>query len=102
MQNTVILIPNDGMGQTDLQLQHTLIAKYFDLLLVSGDLPNALCFYTAGVKLTVAGSPVLAQLAALEQKGVRLDGETLNDANQPFPHPGVLQVGKRRFIRVVG
>jgi tyrosyl-tRNA synthetase len=37
----------------------------------------------------------------IEQKGVRLDGETLSDANQPFPHPGVLQVGKRRFIRVV-
>ena len=38
----------------------------------------------------------------IEQNGVRLDGETLNDASQPFPHPGVLQVGKRRFIRVVG
>jgi tyrosyl-tRNA synthetase len=37
----------------------------------------------------------------IEQKGVRLDGETLSDANQPFPHPGVLQVGKRRFIRVI-
>jgi len=37
----------------------------------------------------------------LEQKGVRLDGETLSDANQHFPHPGVLQVGKRRFLRVV-
>jgi tyrosyl-tRNA synthetase len=37
----------------------------------------------------------------LEQNGVRLDGETLTDANQPFPHPGVLQAGKRRFLRVV-
>lgn len=36
----------------------------------------------------------------LEQNGVRLDGETLSDANQPFPHPGVLQAGKRRFVRV--
>lgn len=35
------------------------------------------------------------------QKGVRLDGATLEDANQIFPHPGVLQVGKRRFLRVV-
>ncbi len=35
------------------------------------------------------------------QKGVRLDGEILNDPNQPFPHPGVLQVGKRQFLRVV-
>jgi tyrosyl-tRNA synthetase len=36
----------------------------------------------------------------MEQNGVRLDGETLSDPNQPFPHPGVLQAGKRRFVRV--
>ncbi|MFZ5821885.1 MAG: tyrosine--tRNA ligase [Chloroflexota bacterium] len=36
----------------------------------------------------------------LEQKGVRLDGETLERGDVPFPHPGVLQVGKRRFVRV--
>ena len=36
----------------------------------------------------------------LEQNGVRLDGETLNDPTQPFPHPGVLQVGKRRYLRI--
>jgi tyrosyl-tRNA synthetase len=36
----------------------------------------------------------------LEQNGVRLDGQTLTDPAQPFPHPGVLQAGKRRFVRV--
>lgn len=36
----------------------------------------------------------------IDQKGVRLDGELLSDPNQPLPHPGVLQVGKRRFLRV--
>ena len=36
----------------------------------------------------------------MEQNGVRLDGETLNDPNQPFPHAGVLQAGKRRFVRI--
>lgn len=36
----------------------------------------------------------------VEQKGVRLDGEALEKAEAPFPHPGVLQVGKRRFVRV--
>jgi tyrosyl-tRNA synthetase len=35
-----------------------------------------------------------------EQKGVRLDGETLERGDLPFPHSGVLQVGKRRFLRV--
>jgi tyrosyl-tRNA synthetase len=36
----------------------------------------------------------------IDQKGVRLDGETLERGDAPFPHPGVLQVGKRRFLRV--
>lgn len=37
----------------------------------------------------------------IQQNGVRLDGETLTDPNQVFPHPGVLQAGKRRFLRLV-
>jgi tyrosyl-tRNA synthetase len=37
----------------------------------------------------------------LEQKGVKLDGEVLTDASASFPHKGVLQVGKRHFIKVV-
>jgi len=36
----------------------------------------------------------------IDQKGVRLDGETLERSDEVFPHPGVLQVGKRRFLRV--
>lgn len=37
----------------------------------------------------------------ISQNGIRLDGETLTDPNQPFPHPGVLQAGKRRFLRII-
>ena len=36
----------------------------------------------------------------VDQKAVRLDGNTLEKADAPFPQPGVLQVGKRRFVRV--
>jgi tyrosyl-tRNA synthetase len=36
----------------------------------------------------------------IDQKAVRLDGETLERSDESFPHPGVLQVGKRRFVRV--
>jgi tyrosyl-tRNA synthetase len=36
----------------------------------------------------------------VEQKGVKLDGEVLEKFDALFPHPGVLQVGKRRFVRV--
>ena len=36
------------------------------------------------------------------QNGVRLDGEILGDPSAPFPHSGVIQVGKRHFVRIVG
>lgn len=36
----------------------------------------------------------------VDQKAVRLDGETLDRAGDAFPHIGVLQVGKRKFVRV--
>ena len=36
----------------------------------------------------------------VDQKAVRLDGETLDRAGDAFPHPGVLQVGKRKFVRI--
>jgi tyrosyl-tRNA synthetase len=35
-----------------------------------------------------------------DQKGVRLDGTTLERGDVIFPHPGVLQVGKRKFLKV--
>jgi tyrosyl-tRNA synthetase len=38
--------------------------------------------------------------ALIDQKGVRLDGEVLERGDALFPHAGVLQVGKRRFLRV--
>ena len=37
----------------------------------------------------------------IDQNGVRLDGETLDNPMQSFPHPGVLQVGKRKFLNVI-
>ncbi|MBL8050402.1 MAG: hypothetical protein JNM46_04210, partial [Anaerolineales bacterium] len=35
----------------------------------------------------------------IEQKGIKLDGEVI-EKDMPFPHAGVLQVGKRKFLRV--
>jgi tyrosyl-tRNA synthetase len=37
----------------------------------------------------------------IDQKGVRLEGKVLSDPMAPFPHEGVLQVGKRNFIRII-
>jgi sulfur relay (sulfurtransferase) complex TusBCD TusD component (DsrE family) len=70
--STVILITREGMGSADPALQHKLLDTYFNLLLKNDTLPNAICFYTEGVKLVVEGSSHLEQLSLMEQKGVRL------------------------------
>jgi len=74
MNHTVILVTREGMGSAAglPALQIKLVEKYFSLMLAGDDLPNAICFYTDGVKLTTENSPVLEQLKTLEQKGVRL------------------------------
>lgn len=72
MKNTVIQITNNGMGNSDQALQYKLVVKYLELIQLNESLPNAICFYTDGVKLVVEGSPVLTQLKSLAEKGVRL------------------------------
>jgi sulfur relay (sulfurtransferase) complex TusBCD TusD component (DsrE family) len=72
MKDTVILVTSNGLGNAEEKLQLLLIEKYFELLLQSGDLPVAICFYTNGVKLVCEGSPVIESLRTLESKGVRL------------------------------
>ncbi|MCL4531529.1 MAG: DsrE family protein [Chloroflexi bacterium] len=74
MKDTVILVTHEGMGYSkDLyNLPITLLGKYLDLLNAGDNLPNAICFYTDGVKMVIDGSSVLTQLKALEAKGVRL------------------------------
>lgn len=72
MQNTVIMVTNNGMGKADEKLSQTLAGKYFELLSQNGNLPAVICFYTEGVKLVCEGSPVLEQLRKLEASGVRL------------------------------
>jgi selenium metabolism protein YedF len=72
LENSVILITSNGMGKGPEELQLSLLGKYLQLLLQNGTLPAAICFYTEGVKLVIDGSPVLEQLQALENRGVRL------------------------------
>lgn len=72
MQDTVILVTNNGMGNADGKLQQLLFSKYVELLLQNDSLPGAFCFYTDGVKLVCEGSPVIEGLRQLEGKGVRL------------------------------
>lgn len=74
-----------------------------------GDLPENMLEYQLQLNQTVLDVLEASGLVSsrsegrrlINQKGIRLDGETLTDPNQTFPHPGVLQVGKRRFLRIV-
>ena len=72
VENTVILVTKNGMGAADDKLQQLLFQKYIELLLQNASLPQALCFYTEGVRLVCEGSPVLEELRQLESKGIRL------------------------------
>jgi tyrosyl-tRNA synthetase len=74
-----------------------------------GDLPEEMAEYLVQPGQTVLDVLVEGGLVGsksegrrmLEQHGVRLDGELLTQASQPFPGVGVLQVGKRRYLRIV-
>jgi tyrosyl-tRNA synthetase len=74
-----------------------------------GSLPEDMPVFTIRAGQTVLDVLLQGKLASsksegrrlIEQNGVRLDGVTLTDPNQVFPHPGVLQAGKRRFLKVI-
>jgi hypothetical protein len=70
--STVMLVPREGLGSGEPELQLALMGKYLGLLLAGGLTPRALCFTTEGVHLACEGSPVLEALRALEQRGCRL------------------------------
>ena len=52
------------------------------------------------ILLTKMASSKTEARRLIDQKGVRLDGEILERGDIVFPRPGVLQVGKRKFLRV--
>ncbi len=74
-----------------------------------GSSPDEMPDYSLQPGQTVLDVLVASQLVAsksegrrlVAQNGVRLDGETLSDPNMAFPHPGILQAGKRRFLKVI-
>ncbi len=71
---TVFVFNSYGMGQTgDAGLKLRLTKKFLALLADADPLPAQICFYTDGVKLCVAGSPVLDELRVLADLGVTLE-----------------------------
>jgi intracellular sulfur oxidation DsrE/DsrF family protein len=72
MNDTVILVTRAGVGDAPGDLQLTLAANYFKLLIDNGLKPTAICFYGDGVKLVVEGSSVIGLLQTLQARGVHL------------------------------
>ncbi len=72
MQNTVVVINSNGMGQAPADLSHKLVKTYLNLLDLGEKRPLAICLYADGVKLATSGSPVLEELESLTENGVRL------------------------------
>ena len=81
----------------------------FKRMFQSGDVPSEMPEYTLKdsqqvIEVLVDSGLVKSKSEGrrmIDQKGVRLDGENLTDPTQEFPKAGVLQVGKRRFMRVI-
>ena len=91
-------------GDSDAQKAQDAFVKTFQQKEIPDEMPE----FELQAGQTVLEVILAAKLAAsrsearrlFDQKGVRLDGETIERGDTAFPHPGVLQVGKRKFIRV--
>ncbi len=91
-------------GDAEAQKAQDAFVKTFQQKEVPDEMPD----YELKAGQTVLDVILDAKMAAsksearrlFDQKGVRLDGETVERGDVPFPHAGVLQVGKRKFLRV--
>ncbi|HWQ61982.1 MAG TPA: sulfurtransferase-like selenium metabolism protein YedF, partial [Negativicutes bacterium] len=69
---TVYLITQNTLGHGSADLGAILMKSFLYTVLESEPLPRAILFINSGVHLTVAGSPVLDNLAALAARGVKV------------------------------
>ena len=91
-------------GDSDAQKAQDAFVKTFQQKEIPDEMPE----FELQTGQTVLDVILAAKMAAsksearrlFDQKGVRLDGETIERGDIAFPHPGVLQVGKRKFLRV--
>jgi tyrosyl-tRNA synthetase len=91
-------------GDTDAQKAQDAFVKTFQ----QKEMPDEMPEYKLQAGQTVLDVLLDAKLAAsksearrlFDQRGIRLDGITLERGDVAFPHPGVLQVGKRKFLKV--
>jgi tyrosyl-tRNA synthetase len=89
------------------ETQAELAQDAFVRLFQQGNIPTEMDEYTLVEGQTILDVLVNTGMVAtrsdgrrmVDQKGVKLDGVVLEKSDVPLPHPGVLQAGKRKFIR---
>ena len=92
-------------GETDAKSGEEAFVKTFQQKEVPDEMPE----YKLADDQTVLDVIMDARLASsksearrlIDQKGVRLDGEILERGDILVPHPGVLKVGKRKFLKIM-
>lgn len=68
----VVFVPADTVGRGPEELGALLIRTFFHVLTESSSCPEVILFMNSGVRLVAEGSPVLADLQALEGRGVEI------------------------------
>ncbi|HET6822647.1 MAG TPA: tyrosine--tRNA ligase [Anaerolineales bacterium] len=102
--NVAFEITSIFYGESDAQKAQDVFVKMFQQKEIPDEMPE----FELKSGQTVLDVILKAKMAAsksearrlFDQRGVRLDGETIERGDIAFPHPGVLQVGKRKFLRV--
>lgn len=72
LNDLVILVGKDTLGEGSDELGDVLIRGYFYTLTEVKPYPKAILFLNSGVRLTVESSPVLEHVRTLESKGVEI------------------------------
>ena len=75
MANLVLLVTREGLGQVDpadRPFGLEMFDRFLHALESQAVKPQAICFYTDGVKLVCHGSPALLGLRILHGQGVRV------------------------------
>ena len=72
LENTLLQITHNGMGQGDEALGLQLVTNYLKLIDETKKLPKFIAFYNSGVKLICTDSPIIEILSSIQAKGVKL------------------------------
>ncbi len=68
----VLFISTDQLGTGSSELGHLLMRNFIYTLTKRDEMPEAVVFMNAGVKLSIEGSPALEELKELEDSGVEI------------------------------